>query len=130
MRPQRAQPFPHDGTGALKTKPAQLLMQSNRGQIRVALKQLRDPIRIRIEQTRPRQGVRFHDTGPAILLFLQHAGHALAIDPEHAGDTAPGTSIAAETNDFVAGDFIHAVFISLTRSRLSADTDPASRDSF
>ena len=52
-RPHGAQMFLHDAVAALKAQPAQLFMQADGGQIRVAFQPLRDPIRIRVQQARP-----------------------------------------------------------------------------
>jgi hypothetical protein len=40
VRPDHAQPVPHDRVMALETQPAQLLMQADRRDVRIALQQL------------------------------------------------------------------------------------------
>src|SRR5262252_4109040 len=129
-RPQRAQPFPHDGVAALKTQPAQLFVQPHRCQIRVAFQQLRDLIRERVELARPANSFLSGGAGPAVLVIAKYAEHALAMDAQQARDGSLRSPGIMQTHNLVANGFLHAVFSSFTRSRLSAATDPASRDSF
>src|ERR1051326_2181126 len=128
-RPQRAKPFPHDGVAPLKTQPAQFLVQPHRAQIRVALQQSRNLIGIGIEQTRPESTLLFRGAGPAVLVVPEYAVYALAVDAQQARDASLRCPGVMQTHDLIASGFIHAVFSSFTRSRLSAATDLASRDS-
>jgi hypothetical protein len=65
------------------------------------------------------------------LVSLQHAVHTLAVDTEQARDSSLRSAAIVQPDDLVACGFVHAAgFISVTRSRLNAATDPASRDSF
>ena len=123
--------FFHDAVAALKAQPAQFFMQADSGQIRVTFQQLRDLIRIRIQQTRPARTFAFRFSGPLAPVLLQYAVHALAVDSQLARDRSLRSAGIVQADDLVAGGFLHAaVFISFTRSRLSAATEAASRDSF
>ena len=131
VRPHGAQMFLHDAVAALKAQPAQFFMQADGGQIRVAFQQLRDPIRVRVQQARPARTFAFRFSGPGALVFLQHAVHALAVDSQLPRDGSLRSAGIVQADDLVARGFLHAaVFISPTRSRLSAATEAASRDSF
>src|SRR6266508_4145049 len=127
--PKRAQPFPADGVTALEAQPAQLFLKPHRSQIRVALHELHHLIRVRVEQTRPMNPLRFPGAGPLFFVLAEYAEHALAMDTQQARDGSLRSPCVMQTHDLIAGGFIHAVFNSRTRSRLSAATDPASRDS-
>jgi hypothetical protein len=88
MRPECPQGFAHDRVVALKTQPAQRLMQAHRRQVGAALQQLLDLIRKRVQQARPPRPLLFHRAGPAILVSRQHAAHTLAIDSQQAWQSA------------------------------------------
>ena len=106
-------------------------MQAHRSEVRVTFQKLRDLIRIRVQQTRPARTFAFRFPGPLSLVLLQHAVHAFAVDPQLARDGSLRSARIVQANNLVVGGFPHAaVFISLTRSRLSAATEAASRDSF
>src|SRR5580693_9935010 len=131
VRANDAHVFLHDAVASLKAQAAQLFMQADGGQIRVAFEQLCDPIRIRVQQTRAARAFVFSFSVTVSLMFFQHAVHALAIDSQLQGDRSLRSAGITQADDLVARSFPHAaVFISPTRSKLSAATEAASRDSF
>src|SRR5947208_1404009 len=106
-------------------------MQADRSQIRVAFQKLRGLIRIRVQQSRPARAFAFRLASPLALVLLQHPVHAFAVDSQLARDQSVRSAGIVQTDDLVACGLVHAaVFISLTRSRLNAATEAASRDSF
>ena len=119
-----------DAVAALEPQPAQFFMQADSGQIRVAFQKLRDPISMRIQQTRTVRAFVFHFSGPGALMFLQYAVHALAVDSQLQRDRSLRSAGIMQADNLVARGLPHAaVFISPTRSKLSAATEAASRDS-
>ena len=122
--------FLHDAVAALKPQPAQFFMQSDGGQIRVAFQQLRDVIRVRVQQAWPARALA--SAAPALVAPDSPARGTRSCGrfPD-SRDAALRSAAIAQADDLVAGGFLHAaVFISPTRSRLSAATEAASRDSF
>ena len=131
VRADGAQVFLHDAVASLEAQPAQFFMQADGGQIRVAFQQLRDPVSIRIQQTRAVRAFAFYFSSPGALMFFQHAAHALAVDSQLKRNRSLRSAGIAQADNLVARGSLHAaVFISPTRSWLSAATEAASRDSF
>jgi len=130
MRSQRAQPFPHDGIGAL-TESAQFLMQSNCGQIRIALQQLRD--RSAYGSSRLGRGRDSVSITPALrsCCWPRFASRRLlrSIRATRAMLRSEAPVARRRTISLRVTSFIQCLN-SLSRSRLRAATDPASRDKF
>src|SRR5213078_3167975 len=104
-------------------------MQSHRGQVGIALEQLRDLIRERVQQARPVRTLLFRCARAAILVIRQDAAHTLAIDSQQTCDPALRGASVMQPHDLVARGLLHRGSSSLTKSWLSAATDPASRAS-
>src|SRR5215475_2705159 len=119
-----------DAVAAPESQPAQFFMQADRGQVRVAFQQLRDLIRVGIQQSGFARTTVLRLFISLASVPLQNAVDALTVDIEQACDRSLGSSGIVQPDDLVARGFVHAAgFISVTRSRLRAATDAASRDS-
>ena len=129
VRPEHTQPVPHDRVAALETQPAQLLVQADRRDVRIALQQLGDVIGEWVQHAGPSRALHFHRFCPVLFVTRQHAGRALASDSQQFGDAPLRSTSVVQADDFVARRFLHVRSSSPTKSRLSAATDPASRAS-
>src|SRR6476659_261397 len=70
MWPEPTQPLPHDRVVTLETPPAQLLMQMDRRDIRIALQQLCKVIGEWVQHARPSRMFHFHRF--CSVLFVTH----------------------------------------------------------
>jgi hypothetical protein len=129
VRPEHTQSVPHDRVAALEAQPAQLLMQANRRDVRIALQQLCDVIGEGVQHAGPSRALRFHRLRSMLFVARQHAAHALAGDSQQFCDAALRSTSVVQADDLVACRFPHARSSSPTKSWLNAATDPASRAS-
>src|ERR1017187_5343905 len=127
--PQRPQPVPHDRVATLEAEPAQLLVQADRRDVRIALQQLGNVIGEWVQHAGTSPALPLHPFCPVLFVTHQHTGHAVAGDSQQFGDAALRSTAVVQADDLVACRFPHARSSSLTKSRLNAATDPASRAS-
>jgi hypothetical protein len=90
LRPQLADPLPHDGVAAGKAAGAQLLLDPHGGHVRVPFQELADEGIVLIQGTRPlrrlRQWRRRHRARPLPQEAVNHLRHRRPGDAQRAGN--------------------------------------------